>query len=372
MTMSDLHDVVVLGATPAGYVAAITLAQHKHSVVLVACPAPATESPLLDWVPHDVLDASPVLKSVKSAFETAFKEIIYHSQDFAQQAEFHSRAVAGYFVRQPVLLEALAKKAKTAGVKLKRFARAPHIKLEENSALLVGEAGQVEGKVLLICQDEPDAIMTELIMPLRITHVEELSICGLDVPLAKSAGQEALHLVTYGSHEQIGMFFHSGGMLHVRMLSALQLAPAGVEQLSHFIAQLQQAELLPAKLSLAKANAAIWHPPGGVALELEAHLAKRMLLVGTAGGFASVLSGQTIDPSVRSAVVAADVTHKALNSKQMQLQESLAEYKRQWRDELSDRIRLPGTSMKMLLPIVYSNSAMAAKLARTLLYGEPI
>jgi flavin-dependent dehydrogenase len=370
MTMSDPHDVVVLGATPAGYVAAITLAQRKHDVVLVAAPAAMTESPLADWVPADVIEASPVIKSVKTAFEGSFKEIVYHSQDFSQQAEFHSRSAAGYFIRQSVLLEALAKKAKSSGVKLQRLSRAPRIRLQENSVILTGEEGTVEGSVLLICQDDPDAVMTELIMPLRISHVEELSACGLDVPVPRTSKTGALHLVTYGSHEQMGMFFQNKGLLHVRMLSADRMEPAGVEQLSHFIAQLQQAKLLPEKLNLAKAAAAIWHPPGGVALELETHLAKRTLLVGTAGGFVSVLSGQSIDPSIRSAVVAAEVTHKALRSKQVQ--ETLAEYKRHWRDELSDRIRLPGTSLKMLLPIIYSNKAMAAKFARTLLYGAPI
>lgn len=370
MAMSDTYEVAVLGATAAGYVAAITLAQMGHKTILVISPASPTESPLSEWLPADVLDASPVIKSVKSSMDEGFHDVAFHSEDFSQHAEYRSRTTAGYFVRMHLFLAALADKAKKAGVAHHKFAKSPRLTLQEGSVILESAGGSVEAGVLLVAQDEPDVIMSELILSLRTSPVEELTVCGLDAPLPKAGMDKALHIVTYGGHEKTGMFFASDGLVHVRIITAHPGAPASVEQLSHLIAQVQAAGLLPAKMSLAKATAAIWHPPGGVALELETHLAKRTLLVGTAGGFVSALSGQTVDPSVRSAMVAADVTHRALKSKQ--LQETLSEYKRHWRDELSDRIRLPGTSMKMLLPIIYANKAMAGKLARAYLYGEPI
>ena len=69
------------------------------------------------------------------------------------------------------------------------------------------------------------------------------------------------------------------------------------------LAALQAAELVPAKLSLGRARGAVWLPPAGVALELETHVAKRCLLIGTAGGFTEAVTGQTLAVLLLSALL---------------------------------------------------------------------
>ena len=49
---SPAYEVAVLGATPAGLVAAHYLASHGCQVVLVDAPRESTECPLADWVPR--------------------------------------------------------------------------------------------------------------------------------------------------------------------------------------------------------------------------------------------------------------------------------------------------------------------------------
>jgi flavin-dependent dehydrogenase len=371
--MTDPYDVVVLGATAAGYVAAIRLAGKGLRVVVVAAPAKRVESPLADWIPNDLLRASSEIKSVRAqVLEESFRQVCFHSAKLDQEATFVSRATLGYFLRAGVLLEALAAKAARAHVERLELPESPVPALGESLVTLRG-AQAVQAKLLLWAQDEPANVQAQLGLPGRSVPVNQVTIAGLNVPLPK--GQDhglahALHVVTFPAPEQLGMYFALDGLLHMRVISTRGSEPADVSSLTQLVIRLQEAGLIAARLSLSRSCAAIWQPPGGVALELEAHLAKRTLLVGTAGGFASALTGQTLDPSIRSALVAADVAATALKARQVQ--DGLAAFKGQWRESLAGRIRLPETALRMLLPLIFTNKVMADRFARSLLYGESI
>jgi len=272
------------------------------------------------------------------------------------------------------LRSALDSAARRAGVGRLRLREPPELDLQEAGVVLTGKR-QTRARLLLIAQDSPAEAMTRLSLSDRSAPAGSLSLCGLDVPLTPAQRRKLdrdLHVVALGGPRRLGVYFAAGRSLHVRIIFGSRQVPprSGGEALSRLVADLQQAGLLPDKLNLAHAAVAMWHPPGGVALDLETHLTKRTLLIGTAGGFASALTGQTLDPSVRSAMVAADVADRALKSDRPQ--ELLAEYKSLWRDELADRIRPPGTSVRMLLPMVLSNQAITDRFARAFLFGENI
>ena len=227
--------------------------------------------------------------------------------------------------------------------------------------------------MLLIAEGGPAEAMTRLAMPARDAPAGRITICELTVrlrPSDRNSVGKALHVVALAGANRFGMFFTAGGGLHVRIVYLSGAASGGGEELVRFIRNLQQADLLPERLNLSKAVAAVWHPPGGAALEMETHTAKRTLLIGTSGGFASAMTGATLAPSIYSAIAAADVADRALRSDK--LQETLAEFKNQWRDTLADRIRPPGTSMQMMLPMALTNKAMTARFAKAFLYGENI
>ncbi len=379
--MAKVYDIAVLGATPAGYVAAVTLARWGHEVAVVEAPGSATESPLADWAPGELFRTCRVLKAVRrGGTEAPFRTVHFHSPALDREATYRQRTTAGFFLRRARLAKAMAAHARQAGVRLVRTQAPAGPELEE-TAVVVGVSPRIRAGLLLIAQDAPLEAMTTLAMPLRGVPSAGMTVWGVDVPLGgrrRPPLDDALHAVAFDRADRLGMFFVAGDVLHVRIVAGRTdggggeggrgEAPGGAEALGGLIARLQQAGLLPGRLRLGRASAATWHPPGGAALEMETHLAKRTLLVGTAGGFASAMSGQTIDPSVRSALVAAEVAHRALRSSGVQ--EALNGYKKQWRDPLADRIRPPGTSLRMLMPMVLSNKAMAARFARALLYGE--
>lgn len=199
-------------------------------------------------------------------------------------------------------------------------------------------------------------------------------MAALDVPLsspadAKQVGK-ALNVVELPERTELGMYFAVGPTLHLRVVSSSPAAGTRAAELSAMLATLQAAELLPARLSLGRARGAVWLPPAGVALELETHVAKRCLLVGTAGGFAEAVTGQTLAASVRSALLAADVARKALDSDDCQ--EALMHFKTVWRRSLADFIRPPNTSLQMLLPLLFANKRIIGRFTAALLEGKNI
>ena len=133
---------------------------------------------------------------------------------------------------------------------------------------------------------------------------------------------------------------------------------------------LQVAGLVPGALALDQARGSVWRPPAGVALDLETHVAKRCLLIGTAGGFSEAVTGQTLTASVRSALLAAEVARQALDSDNCQ--DALRRFKSSWRRSLADFIRPPNTSLHMLLPLLFVNKRVVSRFTTALLDGKNI
>ncbi len=372
--MAKIHDIAVLGATAAGYASALALAK-RHDVVLLDGPKTAAECPLADWVPADVVAECGALRAVKtSGTDGPFRGVAFHRLRTGGQTAYRSRSIAGYVLRSSKLLGALRSAAKKAGLRHVRFPAPATVELHE-PYVAVHAGREIRARLLLIAEGTPADAARRLSMPVRAMSGTSMTCCGLDVPVSAAQRRKLdkdLHVVGLAEPDRLGVFFVAGAVLHVRLVCAgerLADRPA-IDALGRLVASLQSAGLLGERLNLARAQAGLWRPPGGAALELETHLAKRTLLVGTAGGFASALTGQTLAPGVLSAAVAAEVAHRALDSDHPQ--DVLAEYENLWRDRLADRIRQPGTSIRMLMPMVMTNRAMTTRFARALLYGESI
>lgn len=386
--MPKTYDIAILGRTAAGYVAAITLAKKGHDVAVLArlpaySPGVQTESLLADWIPAEIFDSCPLLRKIKtSAMDSPFRAVHFHSADLNRHAVYRSRATLGFTLLQPRLIKALASAARQAGARCIRLEKTPQINLRETVVVLNEKTSpprEFLAALLLVAEGRPSEAMSRLSMPARNAPAGRVTICELTVRLRPTDRKDIdkdMHIAAFAGGERFGVFFQTGGGLHVRIVHLAEAASRGAEELVRFIRNLQQAGLLPERLNLSKATAGVWRPPGGAALEMDTHIAKRSLLIGTAGGFASAMTGATLAPSILSALVAADVADRALRSPQGaardRLQETLADFKDQWRDALADRIRPPGTSLQMMLPIALTNKAMTARFAKAFLYGENI
>lgn len=372
--MAKMYDIAILGATAAGYAAACRLARDGASVVLLDAPNQVVESPLCDWVGRSFFAQAALPKALTSkAGAVAFKETCYHNAGLSLVAPHRGRAVVGHLVQTPLLIKALHVAARAAGVAVRKTKSFPAIDLQEHQVSLYA-ATRIQARILLVAQGRPSDIISELALPMRTVPRGALTMAALDVPLsspadAKQVGK-ALNVVELPERTELGMYFAVGPTLHLRVVSSSPAAGTRAAELSAMLATLQAAELLPARLSLGRARGAVWLPPAGVALELETHVAKRCLLVGTAGGFAEAVTGQTLAASVRSALLAADVARKALDSDDCQ--EALMHFKTVWRRSLADFIRPPNTSLQMLLPLLFANKRIIGRFTAALLEGKNI
>jgi len=369
--MPHIHDIVILGATPAGLAAGRYLAGRKHDVVVVECPVEPAESPLCDWAPADIFSVA-ALPNVAAGKAKAhpFRSIIYHSHDDKQQAEHRSRSAAGFVFATRDLDAMLRAEARRAGVRFVASTSRPAIHLGED-AVEVAAHTHLRGRLMMIACGQPSSALHDLALPVqRVAHAS-LSVAGIDVPMpAKLKPDDGeLHVVQTKSRNSLGMFFRCGQTLHARVIAGDSAAHAG-SALPEMLTSLRKSGLIPDDLPVDRARGAIWSPPAGLALELETHVAKRCLLIGTAGGFADLLTGQTLSPSIKSAMLAGELATEALRSDD--LHEATGRFKTMWRKELAGRLRPPSTSVQMLMPLLFSNSRMVARFTNTLLTGETI
>ncbi len=374
MPQPRTYDVAILGLTPTGLAAARHLGRNGCDVVVIDGPVENTECPLAEWVGRDFFTQAHLPKSLAASCRAKpFKLIRYHSAELDRQVEHKVRSAAGYFIRAGDLTKAMRAAATKAKVKVRREPIRPVVHLEEEGVRLAGIT-QTRARLLLVAQDLPSRALAELGLPVAHVTKSHMSAAAVDVPVrvtgawAKLRG--ILHVVASPHQGRMGMFFIVGPLLHLRAVTRRPSSGDASDALSTMITRLREAAIFPGKLALGRARGAVWHPPAGVALDMETHAAKRCLLAGTAGGFVETITGHTLLPSVRSGILAAQTALAALQSKDPQ--DTLMSFKVSWRKALADYIRAPNTSLQMLLPLLFANRRIVGKFTNALLYGQDI
>jgi len=370
--MSRIHDVAILGACPAGLAAAYHLARSGLDTVIVDGPHQATESPLADWAPAALFRLPGLPKGLlRNAGALRFQRVCFHDAAMARSAEYRARGPAGYLLSAGRLGQALRAAACKAGARVRPSGTPPAIELTEDAVRLLGTT-QVRARLLLIVHNRPSDVLADLALPTRGRAGTPLTVAALDVPLPATPLRRgvagALHVVGTGEQSELGLFFQARGVLHLRIISGSRASGNRAKELSAMVAAGQQAGVFPADLPLGRAKGAVWSPPAGAALEVESHVAKRCLLAGTAGGFAGSITGQTLAPSIRSALLAAETAAAALRSSEPQ--NALTRFKTSWREPLAESLRPPSTAIQMLLPLLFVNRKLVPRFARALLCGE--
>jgi flavin-dependent dehydrogenase len=143
---------------------------------------------------------------------------------------------------------------------------------------------------------------------------------------------------------------------------------SGIKLLEHWANVLQKHQVLGPKFELPKSGIRTMDRPLAGALAHEG-VANHTLLIGPAGGFYSAC-GEDIYPACWSALFAVDVLKKALKEKH--LQDALNPYRQKWRTTLGDYLRGPHQNLRFLLPLVYRNPAMTARIAEAILLSKSV
>jgi len=379
--VSNLYDIAVYGASVAGYVAATALAKLGWQVILLDVPSTYSEQiepSNADWIPADTFDVCPFLRRIRAAVvEQPFRTVQFYSTDLTSKIHYRTRSIMGFTLSIPTLLRKLKISACQEGIEYRRYRGKPEIVLQEQW-VLISQSGasrrrEIRAKILIMAKDSPAEAAFNLGQPLRGADKKKFAISEMAINLPKSKQGDfdnVMHIFQLPVADRFGMLFGMSNSIITRIVYQNQLSTRWEEQIMQFATRLQRAGIIPEGVKFSKAKITHWFPPAAQALELDTHVLKRTLLIGSAGGFASGITGAALDASVRSAIVAAEVADKALKSNRCQ--ETLADFKDQWRDDIADRIRPFTTPLRMIFPMALSNKMIAARLARAMLFGENI
>ena len=365
-----IYDAAIVGAGPAGATAAIFLARKNRQVVLIDREKAGRSAPCAGWLSAR---ANVLLGEVGCNFPDGvvlpFSQVSFYNADCTKHATPKLTGPAGYLVDRCAFDAALTAHALTLGAVLMRGEEAKDLRLSESQVTIKLAASAIQSRLLVLATGRAQ----------ELTSRAGFSQRGSDVPTwvaqvetaCTTKEDETLVAVILGldSRGSFGFFSRSKSRC---TLSANFVGEA--TQVTPTLAQLCKLTaakgLMPRDLSGQAAQSKPIRCPAGWALDMDTHVAKHTLLVGDAGGFVAAASNEGIYPAMWSAKIAAEVIDKALGSPYSQ--DELMSFDTQWRMQIADHLRSPHTDIRFLLPLIFSNQAMADRMAAAFFFGENI
>lgn len=355
-------DVMIAGGGPAGCAAALGAAAHALRTVIVDVAPGARPAACAAWVGPAALRFCREQGVDPAAHGAEFNGVRLRSWDLKQASEVNGGELHGCIVDPEALRAALLEQAVARGVEVVRPAEMERVTLGEREARLALANGKaLHGRVLVIA-DGAASHTARLANLGAARQTGGRAACAL--ALLPPDGEPGLE-VALGAQNGLKLAKIARGPRGTRVMLVTHDSTRPAEaQLRDFVAAAQKAGLLPAGVEGV-------HVPclAGAALEMESHVSKRCLLVGDAGGFASAFSNEGLYPALRSGWLAAESIARAVKS--AVFQDELLSFSAAWRADLADYLRMPSADLCLLMPMIFSNAQMAARVARAFLLGQP-
>lgn len=366
--MSDrTFDVLIAGAGPAGLAAALRLASSGRSVCVLERRNPGAGSAAA-WLNAR---AQGILSEIGVATGAILKHplttLTFHNADLSKSASPAPKEPLGFLVDRSALTAALAKEAERRGVELCHGFDMTGAELGEETVRLTAANGASRlGRFMIVATGRGTPWLERLNLGKHAA--------GRGAWLGTATGPRpkeeppGVHLVL--------------GLDHAGSFVMLVAAPEGVAATMHGYGEkvaarpafvqvcrlLAQRGHVPPSLPEDAASAPLSYCPTAMALDLETHVGKNVIVVGDAGGFQASLSHEGLYPAMWSAVIAADVLIEASGSKHPQ--DVLQTFETKWRSAMAAYLAPPNTDTTYLLPMIFSNAAMAERMARAFFAGE--
>jgi hypothetical protein len=368
-------DVLVLGEHPAAYLAAALIAQtSKLRVVHTTIPDDSQPDRLVVVNP-EFFKLHSLLEPLRRKLDlTATYGLQFISEDPTIRSEYRNKSTLAFVTSYKAIRAAMIKVAEGQGVELVTPKSLQIHRLDEYGAEVSLGKAALRPKVLVLGGLLPESQQKLLGLP-------------------EAWGTDIVHRYTFlklpgtkwtepGGRPVIPMCLNLKEMLCWGWLlpgsKCVQLAvEQPIETLSKFshtellatwIDVLRRSQVLQGKNDLPIGDAEYMDLPLAGALAHEG-VANRTLLIGPAGGFYSACS-EDIYPNCWSALYAADAVKKAL--KEQHLQDALQPYRHRWRTTLGHYLCGPQQNLRFLLPMVYRNQKMTARLSESILMGKSV
>lgn len=368
---SNIFDVLIVGAGPAGAAAAIRLASQERSVKLIDAAKFPRQVPCAGWLSsrtNDLLDDLGV--KIPAKMSHAFKEVTFHSADFTKTAKPSFENAPGMLVDRNEFDHALVKKAKSSGADFSEKHSVSELQIDEESVTaIITDQQPITGKLLILATGRSTKLFDRIGLaggpPTTGFWAAEVRVDKL--PSKKTPSVDiVLGLDRAGA---FGVVVTVGDSLVINVQCPGQKSDA-IPTLISLCRQLHDHKMVPGDYTHDAARASVMMTPAAAALGMDTHVAKRTLIVGDAGGFVSAASGEGIYPAMWSGRIAADVVNEALDAPSPQ--DVLMQFNTRWRTEMAEYLQPPNTDLQYLLPLIFSNQPMADRMGAAFFSGENI
>lgn len=373
MTQAN-HEVIIIGAGPAGSTAAILLAQAGRRVALVDRDRFPRAQTSAGWLNSR---CAPLLAElqvpVRSLLDHAFRQVTFHNADFTKSARPNFADAPGYLVDRAEFDNIIVETARKSDVTMLLGVGVSKLHLKESSVSVdLTNGNTISGRLLIIATGAGSALV-ENVGVVRPKGSRPVWMARVDAePGTKKGSKSEPHVdivLGLNRHASFGLICTGTKRISATITwkgERDEALPALVNlcRLAH------QHGHVPVDLSIQAASAPLMATPGSAALEMETHVGKHSLVIGDAGGFVAAASHEGIYPAMWSGQIAAKILDAALKSTHSQ--DVLMTFNSEWRLRMADYLRSPNTDIQFLLPLIFSNQAMADRMGGAFFSGENI
>lgn len=370
---SEVYDVVVIGAGPAGASIAILLAKQGRRVVVVdrsRFPRDQTSTQWLSKQAKDVLVELDV--ATKALLGCPFHTVTFYNADFSKTAKPSFSETPGYLIDRAALDNALAVAVRRAGIALLEGSAVTDIRLTETSAILtLADGARVEGRLLMLAPGTGSPLRDRCGFP-SSRSTPPMWTARVDVGAEGGS-------TTAGPHVDVVLGLDRCGSFGVWCVAKDRASVAvnwlgerdeAIPTLINLCKTAFERKVVRTDLSMQAVEARPVYSPAAEALDMDSHVGKHTLLIGDAGGFISAASSEGIYPAMWSARIAAEVADAALGT--VHSQDELMSFDSKWRMQMADYLRSPNTDIQFLLPLIFSNQPMADRMGAAFFAGKNI
>lgn len=361
MGVAERYDILIVGGTVAGGAAAVRARQLGLSTMIVETGLPPAQG-VLGWF-HQGAAALARRCGLEPARAGGawFEGVTLHSPDFRRRIEVKHEDLSGWVLRCDRVAQALLELAEASGAERCSGALAEVALGETSASVTLGDRTARHGSVLLI-DDGPQSAAARLARLPRAGESRGTRCVSVSSESPERSGRIDVVLAA-GRTSGLGFVARAERFVQASLLGA---EAAGDAELHAFVSGAQASGVFPSSAAVRRDECA---RPAGVALDMEAHVGKRSILIGCAGGFVAAFNCDLLYPAMRSGWLAAETAARAIAAPL--LQDDLATFDMAWRTELADYLRRPNTDLSLLLPLVFNEGLqMSERVARAFLLGE--
>lgn len=373
-------DVLIVGAGPAGSIAATTLAKRGHSVAVIDKAVFPRHKTCASWINALAFSRFSYLHAeLSNLVDCPFHGIRFYDESISRNGTYNERKPSGYLTLRSKFDHGLANVAVRAGAVMHQGVRA--VGIDEDKAgvrATLSNGSTVAAKFLIGADGSNSQIARWSGLRKSWGHDQYVLCANEDVPysdreIERFYGAKFPLFVSlrFNGLDGYGWVFPKRDFICVGIggrvprnadIRAIMLA---------FVDRAREMKLVPADLQISNPDYAL--DPAGAVHKMKTLTKGRTILIGDAAGFVSGSTGEGIYPGMVSGAIAADVIHEALDRGSS----DVSAFNDRWRTELGGYLRsLPGgeqkTSTVSRIDLIFRSRLVSAVAGRIFLYGEPL